>query len=91
MQEIPTFLHQMLLKQYKPDEVEKILQGYSNKRLVTLRVNLIKSNINEIKQILFDNNIKYETVNWDENALIIRENREDSITTLDIYKEGKIY
>ena len=72
MQEIPTFLHQMLLKQYKPDEVEKILQGYSNKRPVTLRVNLIKSNINEIKQILFDNNIKYETVNWDENALIIR-------------------
>ena len=91
MCEIPNLLHEMLLKQYEEDQVKKIFQGYLSKRPVTLRANLIKSNINEIKQVLFDNNIKYGTVNWNENALIIKENREDDITKLDIYKEGKIY
>ena len=39
---LPVFLRERLLKEYKKDIVEKIILGYMQKRKVTLRVNTIK-------------------------------------------------
>ena len=43
MAEIPQFLYEMLLEQYGEEITNKIIDGYSKQRPVTLRVNTIKS------------------------------------------------
>ena len=55
---IPNFLIEKLAIQYGEELTKKILEGYSKKRKVTLRVNTIKSNIDEIKNVLNQNNIE---------------------------------
>lgn len=85
---IPDFLKEMLLNSYDEETVRNIINGLIKKK-TTLRVNKIKSNIEEIKQILDNENIKYDTVSFYSDALIIE--NEDKIRSLDIYKEGKIY
>lgn len=88
---IPKFLEEKLIKQYGEDINKKIIEGYSNRRKTTLRVNTIKSNSEEIKKVLQNEEIRYKKVEWNENAIIIENADEDKIKTLDIYKEGKIY
>lgn len=88
---IPNFLIDKLTSQYGEELTKKILDGYSKKRKVTLRVNTIKANIEEIKKALDKNNIKYTDVLWSKGALIIEQAREQEIMQLKIYEEGKIY
>lgn len=88
---IPQFLQDKLNAQYGEELTNKILEGYTKNRKVTLRVNTLKSNVEEIKKILHNNNIEYKTVNWSKEALIIENVRETELTKLDIYIEGKIY
>ena len=47
---IPSFLIEKLKNQYGEELTNKILEGYNQKRKVTLRVNTIKANINEIQE-----------------------------------------
>jgi len=89
--QIPQFLIDLLLKQYGQDITSKIIDGYNAQRYVTLRVNSIKSTKEEIKQILNTNKIEFEEVNWNENALIIKNVTEQDLKNLDIYEQGKIY
>ena len=88
---IPSFLIEKLKNQYGEELTNKILEGYNQKRKVTLRVNTIKANINEIQEILDNSNIVYTKVPWSDDALIIENVREPEITKLTIYDEGKIY
>lgn len=88
---IPQFLIDLLFKQYRQDITKKIIEGYKTQRDVTLRVNTLKSSINEIKQVLKDNKVEFEEVKWNENALIIKNATEQELRNLDIYEEGKIY
>ena len=85
---IPDFFKEMLLNSYDIENVNNIINGLIKKK-TTLRVNKIKSNIEEIKEILNNENIKYKTVSFYKDALILED--EDKIRTLNIYKEGKIY
>lgn len=89
--EIPEFLYKMLLKQYGEEITNKIVEGYSKKRKVTLRVNTIKADKNEIKQELDKVRIEYREVLWLEEAIIIEKAREDEIRRLKIYEDGKVY
>lgn len=88
---IPNFLYDKLLKQYGPELTEKVLKGYSCKRYVTLRVNTLKSNTDEIKTIFNSLNIKYKEVPWSKEALILEQINETEVRKLSIYEEGKIY
>ena len=88
---IPSLLIEKLKNQYGEELTNKILEGYNQKRKVTLRVNTIKANINEIQKILDNSNIVYTKVPWSDDALIIENVREPEITKLTIYDEGKIY
>lgn len=90
-QNIPDFLRTMLLKQYGEKITNKIIDGYVTKKDVTLRVNTIKSNIEEITQVLSNNKIKYEQVTWNKDALIIKDVAENKIKELEIYEQGKVY
>lgn len=88
---IPEFLMKKLENQYGGDIVEKIVKGYECNRKTTLRVNSIKSNVDEVCNALKVANIEYSKVDWYENALIIENTIESQISEMDIYKEGKIY
>lgn len=88
---IPKFLKEKLIEQYGKNITKDIIDGYSNKRKTTLRVNTIKSNAEEIKEFLQKQEIIYREVEWNENALIMENANEEKIKTLEIYKEGKIY
>ncbi len=90
-QEIPQFLYDMLLEQYGENITNKIIEGYSNQRKVTLRINTIKSNKDKIKEELNKTNIKFSEVDWYNDALIIENVRENEIKKLDIYENGEIY
>lgn len=84
------FIKNRLLKDYEESVVENILAGYKNK-YTTLRVNTLKSNLEEVKEILFKNSINYKSVSWYKDALIIENAKEKDIRALSIYEEGKIY
>lgn len=89
--EIQKFFGDMLLKQYDEITVNNIIQGLSLQKQVTLRINTIKSNKDEIKEELNKENIIFKDVSWYEDALIIQNAREEQIQKLDIYEQGKIY
>lgn len=88
---IPEFLYELLNKQYGEEITNKIIEGYSVKRNTTLRVNTIKSNIDEVKNKLKEKNIDFEEVSWSKEALILKNANESDIQKLDIYENGEIY
>ena len=85
------FLEEMLEKQYGTEIAKEIIDRYQTKRKTTLRINTIKSNIEEIKKELEKEKIEYETVKWSKEALIIKNADEKTIQEMEIYKNGKIY
>ena len=86
---VPGFLNEMLKMQYGEEITQNIIKGYKADRKTTLRVNNLKSNINEIKERLLKEKIQYQEILWNKDALVINEN--DKISKLDIYEDGKIY
>ena len=89
--QIPEFVKQLLIEQYGEEITNKIIKGYSKQRTVTLRVNAIKSDKENIKQKLQEAGIETEDVSWYQDGLIIKNAREDEIKKLDIYENGEIY
>ena len=57
---IPQFLYEMLEDQYENELTHKIIEGYLQKRPVTLRANTLKTNRNNVQQILSKENISFE-------------------------------
>ena len=90
-EDIPHFLHEMLMEQYGIDLSNKIEQGYYKERPVTLRINILKTTKDNVKKELEKSKIKYKDVSWNEQALIIENVREDEIKKLNIYENGEIY
>ena len=70
-QYIPSFLVELLNRQYGEETTKKILDGYKVKRKTTLRVNTIKTNANMVKKELRKAEIDFKEVKWNENALIL--------------------
>lgn len=85
------FLEEKLEKQYGTKITKEIIEGFQTKRKTTLRINTIKSNIEEIKKELEKEKIEYETIKWSKEALIIKNADEKTIQEMEIYKNGKIY
>ena len=85
------FLEEKLEKQYGTKITKEIIEEYQTKRKTTLRINTIKSNIEEIKKELEKEKIEYETIKWSKEALIIKNADEKTIQEMEIYKNGKIY
>ena len=88
---VPEFLIEMLNQQYGEEITSKILEGYSQKRKVTFRVNTLKTSIEKVEEVLKNNNIEFEKVSWSAVAYIVKNVREDTLKELEIYKNGEIY
>lgn len=88
---LPEFLPQMLKEQYGEENAEKIINGYTLRRKVTLRVNTLRSTSYEIKKSLENAGINSRGVEWSSDAFILENATEKEIMGLDIFKDGKIY
>ena len=88
---VPEFLIEMLNQQYGEEITSKILEGYSQKRKVTFRVNTLKTSIEKVEEVLKNNNIEFKKVSWSDVAYIVKNVREDTLKELEIYKKGEIY
>lgn len=88
---LPKFLINMLNNQYGEEISKKIIEGYAQKRVVTFRVNTLKSNVNELEKQLKSNNINYSKVSWSNEAFIVENTIEDKLRNLEMYKNGEIY
>ena len=89
--EIPLFFIEKIEKQYGKETEKKIEERLLEEKPVTLRVNTIKSSLEKVKNELEKNNIEYEFLEWNKDALIIKNVREDEIRKLGIYENGEIY
>lgn len=88
---LPEFLKTKLETQYGTELTTKIINAYQESKVVSLRINSIKTTKEEIINTLKDNNITYEEISWYDNALVITNKIEEDLKKLPIYQEGKIY
>ncbi len=88
---LPNFLKEKILNDYNEDILNKIIIGYQVCRPVTLRINNLKTTKEEVLKVLKENKIEYDEVSWYDNALIIKNVKEEAIVNLDIYQKGYIY
>lgn len=88
---IPEFLYYLLLEQYGENLTNTIINGYSQKRPITLRANTLKTNIEYIKNTFDSLVFSYKDISWYKDALIMENISEEQIKNLDIYKNGEIY
>ena len=89
--QIPQFLEEMLQEQYNNEITNKIIKGYKEQRKVTLRVNTIKATKEKIKECLNQAKIEFQEVEWNRDALIIKDAREEEIRKHELYENGEIY
>ena len=91
LNKIPDFLSDMLIEQYGTNLAKKIIEGYSKVRPVTIRVNTIKTDKENVKKILKNEGIEYEELLYNKQALILKDINENEIKKLKIYDNGFIY
>ncbi len=91
LQKLPSEFIDRIQNEYDPLKAEKILNGMMVERPVTLRVNTLKTNVREIMKIFQKDNIKFERVLWYNDALIIKNIRENQLEKHSLYQEGHIY
>ena len=85
------FLKDILERQYGEEITKNIIDGFSSKRYTTLRINRLKSNVEDIKSSLLKMGIKYREVPFYNEALIIENADETDIKRLGMYEKGEIY
>lgn len=88
IEKIPAFLRELLQKEYG-GEAERIFAGYQTRRPVTLRVNTLKADGEEIASALCGMGIMFER--WAEDAFILREAQKETLEGSELYLSGKIY
>ena len=88
---IPDFLKNRLAVQYGEETAQRILDGYTVRRRVSLRVNRLKTTPEAVKAALDAAGIGYETVLWSEDALLLTDADETAVRALPPYEEGQIY
>ncbi len=88
---IPEFLYDFLITQYGEKMTTEIIDGYSQKRPVTLRANTLKVSVEQIKHVFDDLHIAYQEVTWYKDAFIMKNMTEEQLKNLDIYKNGEVY
>ena len=88
---LPKFLTEKIVEYYGENVSQEICKGLIENKKTTFRVNKIKSNIEEVRRILNDNNISFENVDFYEDAFIVEKDFEEKLKSLELYNSGKIY
>ena len=74
---LPKEFIENLYELHSPLVADKILAGMAGKRNTTLRVNTLKYNIQDLMRYFIEINIKFERVNFYNDALIIKNANEN--------------
>lgn len=90
-EKLPEFLKKRLEGQYGKEKLASIIKGYQAKRKTTFRRNTLKASQREIEDVLQENQIEFEKVEWSNEAYLLKNASEREIKSLSIYEEGKIY
>ncbi|MBQ8159970.1 MAG: RsmB/NOP family class I SAM-dependent RNA methyltransferase [Clostridia bacterium] len=90
-QKLPKNVENRLVAAYGENLVGTILAGYEKRRPVTLRVNRLKSDREEVVESLEREGMTTLSVPWSEDAMVIPDVRENMLEETALYKEGKIY
>ena len=90
-EKLPENLINKIINQYGEELSKKILDAYCLKKNVSLRVNSLKSNKEDVIKFFEDNKIEYENVAWYEDAFVLKNVSESDIEKTLFYEEGKIY
>lgn len=88
---LPKDFMEEIYESFSPVTVDKILLGMTDDRFLTLRVNSLKYNIQDLMRYFREVNIKFERVPFYSDALIIKNAREKDIQKLDVYEKGYVY
>lgn len=85
------YIEEKLKCYYNDETVNEILQGMTNKRHTTFRINSLKATKEEVFEVLKKNNMEVQQVSFYDMAFVLVNGCEEGLMNLDIYKEGKIY
>ncbi|WP_186430638.1 RsmB/NOP family class I SAM-dependent RNA methyltransferase [Clostridium sp. BSD9I1] len=88
---LPKEFLETLYNIYSPVTVDSILKSFIDGRKTTLRVNKLKTTINDVQRELRSNGIGFSNSSFLKEAFILNKARESQITKLNCYKEGSIY
>jgi NOL1/NOP2/sun family putative RNA methylase len=81
----------MLYAIYSPGIIDDILRSYREGRKTALRVNTLKTSVNQVLNEFRENGIKFTKSNIANEALTLPGERETRVSKLSCYDEGKIY
>lgn len=79
------------LKQQYERDFNKILEGYQEEKLLSFRVNTLKSSRKKIEDLLDQEQIPYTHPNWFQDAFLVNSTYDSKIRSLDCYQKGEIY
>ena len=88
---IPEYLQRTLLEHYGEEKAAGIEEGYRQNRAVTLRVNTLVSDREQVCRQLDGAGIAWESVSWYRDALILPGSREADVQALPVYSQGQVY
>ena len=88
---LPEFFAPLLAEQYSPDDMQRVLDGCSAERPVTLRANTLLSSRGEVAAALDAAGIRHEPVAWYDDAFVVRDVREKALWGLPVYQQGHVY
>ena len=86
---LPEFLTEKLKEQY--GDITGIVDGYNRKRRTTLRVNTLKSSVEEVTEELNRAGIRFEPAPFSDIAYMLTDATEKDVMALPLFEEGKIY
>ncbi|MGE5558256.1 MAG: RsmB/NOP family class I SAM-dependent RNA methyltransferase [Bacillota bacterium] len=90
-EKLPPVFIRRLYDQFEPPQAEQIMAGFMENRPLTLRINTLKTDIRKVMEIFKADGVKFDRVNWDPAALIIKNAGEKDLESHDLYKSGGIY
>ncbi len=92
LKKLPKELTDRLKEIYTKEELEIIDSGFNcEQRKTSFRINTLKTTTKEILEIMKENNLEVEKVNFLKNWYILLNWKESDLWNLDIFKQGKIY
>lgn len=79
------------IKQDYPSDFEKIIEGLKVNKMVTFRVNTLKSTVSSVIESIQAAGLSVKPVSFSNTAFILESGSESDLQQLKLYEEGKIY
>ncbi|MCA9409396.1 MAG: RsmB/NOP family class I SAM-dependent RNA methyltransferase, partial [Candidatus Omnitrophica bacterium] len=90
-QSLPTEFIQRLQHIVPQEFSESVLQSFSQESLITLRINELRSSIDEMKQLLREKQIHFQEIAWFKEALVMDNLEYQKILELGWIEKGMLY